>query len=133
LLIGTLTLLASGGAAQAATHIALDGYCNNYAIRNAQGTMAVKDTGCSAGFGGGFLTTIRNQGKTAVIGLTDPSTAGVQFVFRFSYPFVTGGTWTLFDTSDGVHFNLLAGGTYTIPAPGRPAEKGARSATGIRR
>lgn len=131
LLVGALALTASSGAAQAVTKISLDGYCNVYSIRNQTGTMAMKDTGCSNAIGGGFLTTIKTQGKTAVFGLHDPGNGDVQFVFQFSYPFVTGGTWSLFSTADGLHLNPVLSGQYTIAVPnGEKAQSGTRSVTG---
>ncbi|HTU00140.1 MAG TPA: hypothetical protein VMF58_18975 [Rhizomicrobium sp.] len=124
---GIAGLLLSAAAASAATHIALDGYCNNYAIRHGEfNHYAIKDTGCSAGFGGGLLGSIKGVGKQLILALQDPSSNHTQFEFIFSYPLVTGGSWELYDSTDGVTFNALAGGTYTV---GTPAARSTRSAT----
>jgi hypothetical protein len=128
--IGALVLLASTAAASAATIVALDGFCNAYAVRNDHGTISVKDTACSEGFGAGFLASIKSEGKTLVVGLQDPANPHTQFVFKFSYPLITGGTWSLYDTTDGVHTVPLVSGNYTLPAAGMHEHTaGVKSAT----
>ena len=130
LFLGALALLASTAAACAATKVALTGYCNVYSIRNDHGTLSVKDTGCSEGFGAGFIATIHGLGKTEVIGLQDPGSSHTQFVFRFSYPLTNGGTWSLHSSTDGLHTNPLASGNYTLPTPGKRLDThGLKSAT----
>lgn len=129
LFLGALALLASTSIASAATTITLDGYCNAYAFRYHTGQFTMKDTGCSTAIGGGFLASVHGEGKTAVMALTDPASDGVQFVFKFSYPFVSGGTWNLYSTTDGIHLNTLLSGNYSIPNAGEPSLKGTRSAT----
>jgi hypothetical protein len=126
---GLAALLLSATAASAVTTINLDGFCNSYHIRKSGDGYAMKDFGCSTGFGGGYLATIKGAGKSVIIGLQDPASAGMQFVFTFSYPFVTGGTWTLEDTLDGVHFNFLVSGTYTLPTAAQRGLPGTKSAT----
>lgn len=131
LFLGALALVASTAAASAATVVSLDGFCNVYSIRNSHGVLSIKDTGCSQGFGTGLLGSIHADGKNEIFGLQDPASAHTQFVFKFSYPLMTGGTWSLYDTTDGVHSNLINSGNYTLPAPGRKDAEthGLKSAT----
>lgn len=126
---GAAALLLSATAASAATVVTLDGFCNAYAIRKTADGYAMKDTGCSAGFGAGYLATVKGDGKTLVIGLQDPATSQTQFVFKFSYPLTTGGTWSLADTTDGVHVLTIANGTYSLPTAAEHGLPGPKSVT----
>jgi hypothetical protein len=128
LVLGALALVATTSVASAATKVALDGFCNVYSIKNQHGQITAKDSGCSSGFGLGFVAGIHSEGKNAIVGLQDPSSSGYQFVFKFSYPFTEGGTWSLYSTTDGKAFNPVASGNYSLSVPaGRP--KTARSVT----
>ena len=127
---GLAALLLSTTAGSAVTQISLNGCCNTYAVRHYNfGHFAAKEIGCGTGFGGGLLASIKGVGKTAVIALQDSNTPGSQLEIVFSYPFTNGGSWELYGTSDGVHFNTLAGGSYAI---GAPAERGTKSVTARR-
>lgn len=129
ILFGALTLAATTAAADAATTVALNGFCNAYQIRHKQSLYSVKDGGCSTGFGTGLLATVRGEGKTVIVALQDPTSSHTVFQFKFAYPFVTGGNWSLYDTTDGKTSNLIFSGQYTVPAGGQPMVKGARSIT----
>jgi len=129
ILLGALALAASTAAAGAATILSLDGYCNAYAMRNVNGVVAMKDTGCSEGFGAGRLASIRGDGKTVVMGLMDPANSTTQFAFTFSYPFVTGGNWTLYSTTTGKTVTTVLSGQYTVVTGDVPALNGPRSVT----
>ena len=125
---GIAALLLSATTASAVTHISLDGFCNNYAFRHPGfNHFAVKDTGCSSGFGTGLLGSIKGIGKQLIVALQDPGSDHTQFEFIFSYPFTNGGSWELYDSTDGVNFNVLAGGSYTITTPGPRAGKSVTS------
>ena len=129
LILGALALMASTTVASAVTLVSLDGYCNQYAFRYHTGQFTMKDTGCSNAIGGGLLGSIHGEGKAAVMALTDPGNPTTQFVFKFSYPFVTGGTWTLYSTSNGTSLTTVLSGNYTIPNAGEPSLKGPKSVT----
>jgi hypothetical protein len=125
-----LCLLASAGAASAGgVVVSLDGYCNAYDIRAAKGLSAIKDTGCSNGFGGGVVGSVKGFGKAVIVGLQDPGNSSVQFVFEFSYPLTNGGSWTLYSNNDGVHTSLVLSGTYSLATPGEIESKGTKSVT----
>lgn len=127
LLLSTVAFFAATGAASAGSAIlTLDGFCNAYKIKKADAGYALTDTGCSSAIGGGVSGKLKGTGKNAIIALTDPASPGFQFEFTFSSPFVTGGTWSLYSTNDGVTFGLLTSGTYTV---GAPAQRGLKSVT----
>ncbi len=126
LILGTLAAWAMTTAASAGTTLSLDGFCNDYRIKKSGDGYALHDNGCSSGYGGGLLANLKGTGKNAIIAVTDPASPGMQFEYTFSYPFVTGGTWSLYSTNDGETFNFLTSGTYSI---GAPAERGTKSAT----
>ena len=126
LLLSMAALFATAGAASAATVLSLDGFCNAYKIKKSGGGYAMQDTGCSSAYGGGVSANIKGTGKNVIIAMTDPAHSGTQYEITFSYPFTTGGTWSLYTTSDGVSFGLLTSGTYST---GAPAERGTKSVT----
>jgi len=126
---GITALLLSATAASAATTVTLDGFCNAYNIRKSDGGYAMKDTGCSSGFGAGYLASVRTEGKTLIMGLQDPASAGAQFVYKFSYPLITGGTWSLEKTTDGTHLVSVQSGNYSLAAPAERGLRGTKSVT----
>lgn len=126
-----LLLCASGAEARPrTTEISLDGYCNIYHVTISGVAAAAQDTpSCSGNFGGGFVATVKGFGKSVDVALQDPSSPGVQLMLELSYPFVTGGTFKLWQTTDGINFQDMLDGTYSIStAPDRGA-KSAKSAT----
>ena len=130
--LSAAALFASTAIASASVSVlSLDGFCNEYKVRKTGTLFAAKDsnTDCSAGFGGGVLATVSGQGKNAVVAFQDPASPGYQFEFTFSYPFVTGGTWVLYYTNDGVHFAVDNSGTYTLTTPAAGSGKGGKSVT----
>jgi len=133
LVLGAVALFATTNLANAATRISdisLDGYCNDYHIRVTAVRVAAQDTPtCTGNFGGGFLSTIKGFGKTAEIALQDASNPGVQLVLTLSYPFVTGGTFHLYQTTDGVNFVDELDGTYSLDAAPERGEKSNLSIT----
>jgi len=132
ILLSMIALLASTGMAAAATVtlITLDGWCNAYRFSKAHGLYALKDLSCTNAFGDGIAAKVRGEGSNLIIALTDPGTVGYQFEYVFSQPFVTGGTWTLYYTNDGLHVVRHLSGTYTVvTGAGQHPELGTKSAT----
>lgn len=116
-LAAALVLVSSSGAMARgkATDISLDGYCNIYHVIVGAGAAGAQDTpSCSGNFGGGLIATVKNFGKAAVIALQDSGTPGVQLVLQLSYPFVSGGTFKLYQATDGTSFHLALDGTYSV-------------------
>jgi hypothetical protein len=127
LMLGAVALLASYGAASAVTTITVPGFCNEFHIRKSNDGYAVKDAACTSSIGGGYLTTIKGEGKTVVFGIYNPAvTPPTQLVMKFSYPFVTGGTYTLEFTQDGVSLIETSSGNYTV-GTGAPGDRGTKS------
>jgi hypothetical protein len=113
-------LVATSGGAFAkdtTTTISLNDFCDvltikhNVVLRTA--LTATDDPNCEPFFGAGFVGRINRIGKSAVIGV-HVSGAAEEFVFRIDYPFVTGGSWVLYGTQDGVNLTAFAGDTYTV-------------------
>ena len=120
-----VTLLATTGTALAdgKTTISLDGYCDVLSIAKNKvlktALTATDDPNCEALFGAGFVGDVKKIGNSAIIGM-HVSGAQEEFVFRIDYPFVTGGSWVLYGTQDGVNLTAFAGDTYTVDgAPAR--------------
>ena len=133
LALGAAALLASTGFVQArgkTTDISLDSYCNIYHITITGVLVAAQDTpSCSGNFGGGLLATVKGFGKSVDVALQDASNPGVQLMLELSYPFVTGGTFHLYQTTNGITFSDALDGTYSIDTAPERGEKSAVSAT----
>jgi len=119
-LLGVALLAASTAAASArpiTKAIRLDGYCNVYSITMSQGTAWVQDTPtCSGNYGGGVVGSAKGFGKSLDLALQSASSPGVQLFLVVSYPLVTGGTFKLYQTTDGNSFVDEVDGTYTLDA-----------------
>lgn len=133
LALGAALLLTTVSAqARRLTEISLDGYCNIFHVVQQDGLVSVQDTpSCSGTFGGGFIGSASGYGKQMVLAIQDASSPGVQRMISFSYPFTTGGTFSLFETNTGTDFHLALDGTYSIIEADRVA-KSARSITSRR-
>jgi hypothetical protein len=133
LALGAAALVASTGFANArgkTSEISLDGYCNIYQITITGVLAAAQDTpSCSGNFGGGLVATVKGFGKSVDIALQDASNPGVQLMLELSYPFVTGGTFHLYQTTNGITFSDALDGTYSISTAPERGEKSNLSAT----
>ncbi len=95
--------------------ISLDGYCTIYHVVLSGGLLSAQDTPtCSGTYGGGLVGSVKGDGKSVVIALQDPGSPGVQRMLTLSYPFVTGGIFKLYETTDGTNFHLALDGTYSL-------------------
>jgi len=136
LIWGALALAVSTCAAGARTvEISLDGTCNIYSIRFVDTVSAgVQDSpGCSGTYGGGVIATVKNSGHALVLALQDPSSPGVQWMLNIDYPFVNGGDFTLYQTTDGTRFTDALDGTYSIVGTPGMGAKTRKSATSLAR
>ena len=129
--MSALALAASTTLASAVTKISLNGsLCTVLTIRSDHGLLAAKDrASCSQIFGGGLIGSVKGEGKAAIFGIQNPASPGDQFVLTLSYPFVGGGTWKIYTTTDGQHLSLSQSGNYSVNAPAQRA-KGLKSAFG---
>jgi hypothetical protein len=95
--------------------ISLNGHCDVLTLKIDKGAVAgTDDPKCAQGFGAGFIGNVKGFGNAIVAGVQFASQPGVQLVFRVQYPLVTGGSWDLSATSDGVSFSEIESGTYTV-------------------
>lgn len=118
-LAAAVAVLASGGASaktQSYT-ISLGGQFCVVANVNVKGTQvtANENDSCQAYVGGGFLATITKKGgKQAIIGGVSNQFPGAEVVINLSYPFVTGGSYSVYATGDGVTLTKVGSGNYTV-------------------
>jgi len=75
---------------------------------------ANENDSCQTYIGEGFVGTVKGPGKVAIIGGQSNKYPGDEITIILQYPFVTGGAYTVYETSDGVTMNELGSGTYTV-------------------
>jgi hypothetical protein len=121
LVLGAAALLALPSVASARTKtttVSFDGYCDVVTIKVTGALVAGQDS-CAGGFGGGLLVKhAGSAGRSVVAGVQFSVYPGYQFVLQLSYPLVTGGTWTMYATTDGTTLSPFEGGTYTVQSGG---------------
>ena len=120
LAVTAAVIIASTGVAAAKTKtsvISLGGkFCVTATVNVSKGvaiTANENDT-CQTYIGEGFVGVVKGQGKVAVIGGQSNKFPGDEITINLQYPFVTGGAYTVYDTSDGVTMSVLGSGTYTV-------------------
>ena len=125
-----VALLALGGVAEAKTQVvSLDGHCDAITLKiNKTNVVGADDPSCATGMGIGYVGKVKGFGTAVVAGVQFSAVPGAQFVMRFSYPLVTGGSWDLSLTADGSTFTPYESGTYTVEGT---ASKGQRGATSV--
>lgn len=136
LIWGALALAVSTCAANARTvEISLDGTCNIYSIHFMDTvSAAVQDTpSCSGTYGGGVIAVVKGFNKAVVMSLQDPSSPGVQWMLEVAYPFVDGGAFTLYQTTDGNNFADALDGTYSLVGTPGMGPKSGKSMTALAR
>lgn len=136
LIWGALAFSVSTCAANARiVEISLDGTCNIYSIKFMDTvSVAAQDTpSCSGTYGGGVIAAVKNSGHALVLALQDPSSPGVQWMLNIDYPFVNGGDFTLYQTTDGTRFTDALDGTYSMVGTPNMGAKSGKSATSLGR
>lgn len=129
-----LAAMTAQAEASRVNEISLDGYCTIYHIVQSGVLMSVQDTpSCSGTYGGGVIGSVKGDGKAVVLALQDPGFPGAQRMIELSFPFVTGGTFKLYETYDGNNFHLALDGTYSLDNTPDRGPKSARSVTAPRR
>ncbi|MBV8977018.1 MAG: hypothetical protein JO261_09710 [Alphaproteobacteria bacterium] len=126
--VSMLALLLMTSAAEAATHITFDGFCDGMRISGDGLHFVTVQTGaCLQGtlvMGAGYKIGSKKKGGNLVLGVNwesfDGHPAGSeQYSYIIQYPFVTGGTWEEIFTTNGTSSTVLNSGTYTVSgAPG---------------
>jgi hypothetical protein len=84
------------------------------------------DGNCSTFLGGGSIARLKGLGRVAQIGGNFSSNASLVFVVDFQYPFVTGGSWHMYATSDGSVMQTITSGIYTVVTGAPSAGKATR-------
>jgi hypothetical protein len=97
------------------TVIKLNETCDTFDVTISGATVTATDApSCAATYGGGLVGSVKGFGKTVVLALHDPSQPGVQFVLELAYPFLQGGAYTLYQTTNGNSLTDEIDGTYTV-------------------
>ena len=124
-LLAAVAVFAFAGQADAAktTSISLDGTCNVFAITTQDsGHLAAAletdpDGRCQTFLGEGRVAGTKDLGRIVDIGGNFDGSPSAVFTIDIQFPFVTGGAWHEYKTTDGVHMQFLTSGTYTVVGP----------------
>ena len=112
-------LMCAGGATAKTAVISLGSpFCvtANVTIKG-QALTANESDGCQTFIGAGFIGKVKKIGTQAIIGGTSSQFPGNEMVISLDYPFVTGGNFTVYRSSDGVVLQTVGSGTYTVEGP----------------
>lgn len=135
--LAAAVLVALGGGASAKPKtqiISLNGHCDVLTLHIDKNAVAgTDDPDCAQGFGAGFIGKVKGFGNAIVAGVQFSEEPGAQLVFRVQYPLVTGGSWDLSATSDGVSFSEIESGTYTVQGTAAKGVKGSAPVIGVMR
>jgi hypothetical protein len=115
------------------TTISIDDFCDVLTVTQKGDRVAMtEDPNCAVGLGGGLVVKTKQIGEAADFSTFYPNDgSGMVFNLLLSEPFVTGGTWILYETQDGVTENFFFEGTYTVGGAAAPERRGARSITSL--
>ena len=96
--------------------ISFDGFCNVEKITIAGNSASMIETGdgCDENIGVGTTSKISGSGKTYGFGWTSNDARGAANDLVFTEPFTTGGTVTIYYTTNGISQNLTGPITYTV-------------------
>ncbi len=129
LLLGAAAAVLYAGNAFAGTSvISLDGFCDTYTLQTqeAKKIIAVSSngTGCDDNAGIGAVAKVKGSGAFAVMGSHYVGFGDEVTKIKLSYPIVTGGSWELDNSTDGVNFTFCCSGTYSVVGAGKHDNKG---------
>jgi len=131
-----LAMLCASGAAIADTvSISFDQLCDgmDITVNKVNRTALSLGNGCDVGanFGIGTMSRIRDRGHTVTlaVNLSGKGGGAYQYVYVIDYPFVTGGSWSNFYTTDGVTMSRITTGTYTVSDGAAKKSDGLKSST----
>ncbi len=101
--------------------VSFDGYCNVETITlSAKGASMIETgDGCDENIGEGAESKIPNLGKTYGFGWTSADARGAANDLIFTEPFTTGGTVTIYYTTNGISQNIAGPITYTVETGAR--------------
>lgn len=131
--VAALTIALSGAASAKTASISFDGLCDgmDIIVNKASNTALETGNGCDEGahFGAGTIGKIKDRGKTVTFGVNLSGKGGgaYQYIYVVDYPFVTGGSWSNFYTTDGKTLSRISTGTYTVGGTPHRGPRGSRS------
>jgi hypothetical protein len=129
------TMCAASAAMANTVSISFDNLCDgmDIIVDKASGNALETGNGCDEGahFGAGTIGRVKLRGHAITFGVNLYGKGGgaYQYIYVISYPFVTGGTWSNFSTTDGKTLSREFTGTYTISGTPSHETRGARSST----
>ncbi len=96
--------------------VSFDGFCNVETITISGSSASLIETGdgCDENIGTGAASTIAGLGKTYGFGWTSNDARGAANDLVFTEPFTTGGTVTVYYTTNGISQNLSGPISYTV-------------------
>jgi hypothetical protein len=133
ILCSAIALAVSAGGAFAksqTTVIRLDAHCDVYSITVDGENIGLSENNpvCDVGIGSGYIGTLKKRGQYAIVGAIFNNDATAHIVIGLQYPLVTGGSYTVGYTLDGVHIhNHRASGTYTVSGTASRGPQGTKS------
>jgi hypothetical protein len=119
ILAGLLVLSAPAQAAPGGPLTIVTGApCGTFGIqwKNGLATLTRSFGGCSDAFGvgvNGFSKAAR-LGHAMMFSVEDEGDPGTAYFYQFAFPFVDGGAWTAYSTTDGQTFSVVGSGTYGL-------------------
>jgi hypothetical protein len=124
-LLAAAAVFAFAGQADAAqtANVSLDALCNVFTITTQDaGHLAAAietdpDGRCETFLGEGRVARTKDLGRIADVSGNFNSNASAVFTIDVQFPFVTGGAWQEYETTDGVHMQFVTSGTYTVLGP----------------
>jgi hypothetical protein len=105
--------------------VSFDGYCNVETITLSKQGASMIETGdgCDENIGAGIASNIAHVGKTYGFGWTSADARGAANDLVFTEPFTTGGTVTIYFTTNGISQNLSGPINYTVETGARTHER----------
>ncbi|HEY1615751.1 MAG TPA: hypothetical protein VGF97_18915 [Rhizomicrobium sp.] len=96
--------------------VSFDGFCNVETITLSSKGSSMLETGdgCDENIGEGLASKIKHVGKTYGFGWTSNGARGAGNDLVFTEPFKTGGTVTIYYTTNGITQNVTGPITYTV-------------------
>jgi hypothetical protein len=131
-----LAMPASSALAKGKTvNITLDGFCDSFTITSANGVNSIADdpSTCTTWYGVGLSGKLKPDGKSASFGMITPGQPSTSYYVTFSYPYVTGGTFNMYITNDGMNGDgvLALSDTYTVAGTATHGQRGTKSASSL--
>jgi hypothetical protein len=113
--------------------VSFDGFCNveTITISKEGSSMIETGDGCDENIGEGVPSRIGHVGKTYGFGWTSNDARGAANDLVFSEPFTTGGTVTVYYTTNGITQNVTGPITYTVQSGPVREQRGRKSLSTI--